>query len=156
MKTAKIVATNRKAYHDFLIEETYEAGIELKGAEVKSIRAGRINLKDSYARVEDGELWVFNIHVSPYSHADIYSQPSPDRPRKLLLHKKEILRLLGKTKEKGYTLVPLKVYINDRGKVKVEIGLAKGKMLYDKRKAIAERMAKREIERALREKQKGE
>lgn len=156
MKTTKVVATNRKAYHDFYIEETYETGIELKGAEVKSIRVGRLNLKDSYARVEDSELWVFNMHISPYSHADIYSQPSPDRPRKLLLHKREILRLLGKTKEKGYTLVPLRVYINDKGKVKVEIGLAKGKMLYDKRKAIAERTAKREIERALRERQKGE
>lgn len=156
MKVEKIVATNRKAYHDFYIDETYEAGIELKGAEVKSVRAGRINLKDSHARVENGELWVFNMHISPYSHVDRYTQPEPDRPRKLLLHKREILRLLGKTKEKGYTLVPLKVYLNGRGKVKVEIGLARGKLLYDKRKDIAERAAKREIERALRERQKGE
>lgn len=156
MKAGKIAATNRKAYHDFYIDETYEAGIELKGAEVKSIRAGRVNLKDSYARVEDGELWVFNMHISPYSHVDRYTQPDPERPRKLLLHKKEILRLLGKTKEKGYTLVPLKVYFNSHGKAKVEIGLARGKLLYDKRKVIAEKSAKREIERALRERQKGE
>ncbi|MDI6715458.1 MAG: SsrA-binding protein SmpB [Actinomycetota bacterium] len=156
MKVEKVVATNRKAYHDFYIDESYEAGIELKGAEVKSIRAGRINLKDSYARVENGELWVFNMHISPYAYADRFAQFEPTRPRKLLLHKKEILRLIGKVKEKGYTLVPLKVYFNSRGKVKVEIGLARGKRLFDKRKAIAERAAKREIERALRERQKGE
>lgn len=156
MSTGKIAATNRKAYHDYYIEETYEAGIELKGSEVKSIRAGRLNLKDSYARIEDTEVWVFNMHISPYSHVDRYTQPEPDRPRKLLLHKREILRLIGKTKERGYTLVPLKVYFNAHGKVKVELGLAKGKMLYDKRKAIAEREAKREIERTLRERQKGE
>lgn len=152
----KVIATNRKAYHDFFIDETYEAGIELKGAEVKSVRAGRLNLKDSYARIEDAQMLIFNMHISPYSHADRYTQPEPDRPRRLLLHKREILRLLGKTKEKGYTLVPLKVYLNGRGKVKVEIGLARGKQLYDKRKAIAERTAKREVEKALRERQKGE
>ncbi len=156
MRTDKIVATNRKAFHDFHIDEKYEAGIELKGAEVKSLRAGRLNLRDSYARIEDGELWVFNMHVSPYSHADKFTQPDPERPRKLLLHKKEIQRLIGKTKEKGYTLVPLKVYFNGRGKAKVEFGLAKGKQLFDKRKDIADRTAKREVERALRERQKGE
>lgn len=156
MRVQKIAATNRKAYHDFHIDETYEAGIELKGAEVKSIRAGRVNLRDSHARIEDGELWLFNMHISPYSHVDRHTQPDPDRPRKLLLHKREILRLLGKTKEKGYTLIPLKVYFNGRGKAKVEIGLARGKHLFDKRKDIAERTAKREVERALRERQKGE
>ncbi|HEY3375746.1 MAG TPA: SsrA-binding protein SmpB [Candidatus Aquicultor sp.] len=152
----KVAATNRKAYHDYHIDETYEAGIELKGSEVKSVRAARLNLRDSYARVEDGELWVFNMHISPYSHVDRFTQPEPDRARKLLLHKKEILRLIGKTKEKGYTLIPLKVYFNDRGKAKIQIGLARGKQLYDKRQDIAERTQKREVERALRERQKGE
>jgi SsrA-binding protein len=150
----KIVAKNKKAYHDFFIDENYEAGIELKGAEVKSVRLARLNLKDSYARVDDGELWLHNMHISPYSHADIYSQPDPDRPRKLLMHKREIQRLIGKTKEKGFTLVPLKVYFV-RGRAKIEIGLARGKQLFDKRKTIAEKTAKRDIERALRERQKG-
>ncbi|MBS3908756.1 MAG: SsrA-binding protein SmpB [Actinobacteria bacterium] len=154
MKTERIAAKNRKAYHDYHIDETYETGIELKGSEVKSIRAGKINLRDSYARIDDGEMWLFNVHISPYSHVDKFTQPDPIRPRKLLLHKKEILRLIGKTKEKGYTLIPLKVYFNNRGKAKVEIGLARGKLLHDKRKDISERTAKRDIERALRERQK--
>jgi SsrA-binding protein len=149
----KTVARNKKAYHDFFIDESFEAGLELKGAEVKSIRLARLNLKDSYARIDDGEMWLFNMHVSPYSHADTYSQPDPDRPRKLLLHKREIQKLIGKTKEKGYTLVPLKIYFV-RGRAKVEIGLARGKQLFDKRKTIAEKTAKRDIERALRERQK--
>lgn len=154
MKTERIAAKNRKAYHDYHIDETYEAGIELKGSEVKSIRSGKLNLRDSFARIDDGEMWLFNVHISPYSHVDKFTQPDPLRPRKLLLHKKEILRLIGKTKEKGFTLIPLKVYFNNRGKAKVEIGLARGKVLHDKRKDIAERTAKRDIERALRERQK--
>jgi SsrA-binding protein len=154
MKTERIAAKNRKAYHDYHIDETYEAGIELKGSEVKSIRSGKLNLRDSFARIDDGEMWLFGVHISPYSHVDRFTQPDPLRPRKLLLHKKEILRLIGKTKEKGFTLIPLKVYFNNRGKAKVEIGLARGKVLHDKRKDISERTAKRDIERALRERQK--
>jgi SsrA-binding protein len=154
MKTDRIAAKNRKAYHDYHIDETYEAGIELKGSEVKSIRSGKLNLRDSFARIDDGEMWLYGVHISPYSHVDRFTQPDPLRPRKLLLHKKEILRLIGKTKEKGFTLIPLKVYFNNRGKAKVEIGLARGKVLHDKRKDISERTAKRDIERALRERQK--
>ena len=154
MKTERIAAKNRKAYHDYHIDETYEAGIELKGSEVKSIRSGKLNLRDSFARIDDGEMWLYGVHISPYSHVDRFTQPDPLRPRKLLLHKKEILRLIGKTKEKGFTLIPLKVYFNNRGKAKVEIGLARGKVLHDKRKDISERTAKRDIERALRERQK--
>lgn len=153
MNRERAVATNRKAYHDFFIEETYEAGIELKGSEVKSLRAGKVNLRDSFARLEDGQVTLFNMHVSAYEQADRFTAPDPIRPRRLLLHRTEIKRLIGKTKEKGYTLIPLKVYFS-RGYAKVELGLAKGKRLYDKRVAIAEETAKREAERALRERQK--
>ncbi len=143
-----VVVTNRKAYHDFFILEKFEAGIALFGTEVKSLRHGRINLKDSFARVDQGQIYLYNCHISPYSHGNLANH-EPTRTRKLLLRKKEIWRLLGKTREKGLTLVPLKVYFK-RGWVKVEIGLAKGKNLYDKRESDAKKSAAREMERAVR------
>lgn len=153
MNAVKIIATNRKAYHDYFVEETYEAGLVLVGSEVKSLRAGRVNLKDSYARVRDGEVFLYNVHISPYSHGDAFTQHEPERPRKLLLHKDEIKKLIGKTQERGFTLVPLKLYFS-KGRAKVEIGLVRGKKFFDKRQAIAEREAKRDVERAFRERQK--
>ncbi len=147
----KILAKNRKARHDYHIEEVYEAGIVLQGTEVKSIREGKVNLKDSYVRVEKGELFLYNMHINPYEHGNIFNH-DPLRTRKLLMHKIEIKRLIGLTKEKGYTLIPLKLYLVN-GKVKVEFGLAKGKKLYDKRKSLQEKSAKREIERAFKERQ---
>lgn len=147
------VTQNRKAFHDYFIEETFEAGIMLTGAEVKSLRAGRCNLKDSYARIKSGEVFLVNTHISPYGQADGFSHQEPDRTRKLLLHKREITRLLGKTREKGYTLVPTKIYFKD-GKAKVEVGLAKGKTSYDKRDDIKKRDVKREMEKALRSRNK--
>lgn len=148
----KIMATNRKAYHDYFIEEVYEAGIALWGNEIKSIRAGRANLKDSYARIIGNEIFLHNMHIAPYEYGRLSSQ-EPKRTRKLLMHKAEIRRLIGKVKERGYTLVPLKLYFS--GNVaKIELGLAKGKRLYDKRRAIAEKTAQREMEKALRERQK--
>lgn len=148
----KTIATNRKAYHDYFIDETYEAGIELKGTEVKSLRAGRANLKDSYATIKDGEAFVVGLHISPYEQGGIYNV-DPDRTRKLLLHKREIRSLIGKTREKGYTLVPTKLYFKGRH-AKLELGLGRGKKLYDKRRAMAEKDARREMERELRERQK--
>ncbi|NLY39419.1 MAG: SsrA-binding protein SmpB [Firmicutes bacterium] len=147
----KIISTNRKARHDYHIEETYEAGIVLTGTEVKSVRAARVNLKDSYALVENGELLLYNMHISPYEQGNRFNH-DPLRTRKLLMHRVEIRRLAGKVKEKGYALIPLKIYLK-RGLVKVELALARGKKLYDKRQAIAERDSRREIERAFREKQ---
>ncbi|MCS7234041.1 MAG: SsrA-binding protein SmpB [Synergistetes bacterium] len=144
----KIIAQNKKAFHDYEILETYEAGIVLQGSEIKSIRDGRVNLKDSYAKVKEGELWLYDMHISPYDKASFFNH-DPLRPRKLLLHKKEIVRLIGKVNERGLTLIPLKLYINDRGKAKIELALAKGKKLHDKRKAIAEKDLRRELERAL-------
>ena len=144
-KGVKPIAQNRKARHDYFIEDTYECGIELVGTEVKSIRGGKVNLKDSYARVKNGEVFVIGMHVSPYEKGNIFNK-DPLRPRKLLLHKKEIWKLLGKMKEKGYTLVPLQVYFKE-GKAKVEIGLAKGKKLYDKREDIAKKDQRREAEK---------
>ena len=148
----KVVATNRKARHDYHIEENYEAGIVLTGTEVKSIRGSKVNLKDSYARVDNGEIFLYNMHVSPYEPGNRYNH-DPLRIRKLLMHKMEINRLAGKIKEKGYAIVPLKLYFK-RGRVKVELGLARGKKLYDKRRDIAERDSKREVERAFRDKQR--
>lgn len=148
----KNFAQNRKARHDYHVEETYEAGIVLQGTEVKSIRAGKVNLKDSFARVDKNELFLYNMHISPYEQGNI-SNHDPVRTRKLLMHKMEIKRLIGLIKEKGYTLVPLKLYLGN-GKIKVELGLAKGKKLYDKRKTLQEKTAKREIERAFRDRQK--
>ena len=147
----KILARNRKAFHDYHIEETYESGMVLTGTEVKSIRAGRLNLKDSYATIEDGELWLHNMHISPYDHGNRFNH-DPLRKRKLLMHRREINRLFGLTREKGYTLVPLEVYTK-KGFIKVELALARGKRQYDKRAAIAAKEAKREIERAFKEKQ---
>ena len=147
MTEQKSVATNRKAYHDYFIEETYEAGIALTGTEIKSIRAGRVNLRDSYAQVKNGEIWLQNAHVSPYEHGN-RANHDPKRPRRLLMHKREILRLQASTQERGYTLVPLRIYIK-QNRAKVEIGLARGKKLYDKRAAIAERDSDRAMHRAL-------
>ncbi len=148
----KIVCENRKAWHDYFIQETYEAGIALVGTEVKSLREGKANLKDSFALIKNGEAILENVHISPYEHGNIFNH-DPLRVRKLLLHKAEITRLSSKTKEKGLTLVPLKIYFT-KGKAKVEIALASGKKNYDKRQVIAEKTAKREIDRALKERQK--
>jgi len=143
----KIVATNRQAHHEYAILSNMEAGIELKGPEVKSIRAGGVNLKDAFGRVEGREIFLYNMHISPYEFGNI-NNPDPMRPRKLLLHRREINRLIGELSTKKLTLVPLKLYLK-RGFVKVELGLAKGKKLYDKRRDIKDREAQRELRRAL-------
>ncbi len=143
----KIVCQNRKAYHDYSIEETIEAGIQLLGTEVKSLREGKANLKDSYVLIKDAEVILLNCHISPYSHGNIMNH-DPLRTRKLLLHRKEIERLRGKMQQKGYTLIPLKIYFKGPY-AKVEIGLAKGKKQYEKRETIKEREAKRAIEKAM-------
>ena len=145
----KIIAENRKARHDYIIEESFETGIVLTGTEVKSMRGGRINLKDSYAQIENGEIFLHGMHISPYEHGNIFNV-DPLRPRKLLMHKREIMRLFGKVKTDGLTLVPLKVNF-ERDKVKVELALVRGKKLYDKREAAAEKSAKREMDRAIKE-----
>lgn len=145
-----VITTNRKAFHDYFIQESMEAGIVLLGTEVKSIRDGRINLKDSFARLEKGELYLYNCHISPYRHGNIANH-EPMRRRKLLLKKREIDRYIGQTQIKGLTLIPLKVYFK-RGWVKVELGLAKGKNLYDKRETEAKKTAQREMEKAVRAK----
>lgn len=145
----KVIADNRKARHDYHILETFEAGIVLTGTEVKSLRLGRANLRDSYAAVENSELFIYNMHISPYTHGNMFNH-DPKRTRKLLMHKREIMRLLGQTQEKGYTLIPLRLYFK-RGKAKVELALGKGKKLYDKRETIAKRDEKRRIERVLKE-----
>ncbi|HKV87009.1 MAG TPA: SsrA-binding protein SmpB [Candidatus Dormibacteraeota bacterium] len=142
------VAVNRRAYHDYFIDEKYEAGIMLTGTEVKSVRGGRANLRDGFVRVDGREAWLENVHISPYAQGNLMNQ-EPVRPRKLLLHRKEIASLIGKVRQKGYTLIPLRLYIS-RNHAKVEIGLGRGKRQYDKREAIAERDAKREIARAMR------
>lgn len=144
----KVIAENRKARHDYFILEAYEAGVELTGTEVKSLRAGRVNLKDSYAQVINGELFLEGVHISPYEQGNRYNV-DPLRRRRLLMHKREILKLYGQIKQEGLTLVPLKLYFS-RGKVKVEIAKCKGKKLYDKRDSAASKDAKREIERAFR------
>jgi len=146
-----IVCTNRKAYHDYFIEETYEAGISLLGTEVKSLREGKANLKDSYVIIKGGEAFLLNCHISPYSHGNIQNH-EPLRTRKLLLHWHEINKIWGKLSQKGYTLIPLKIYFNKKGKAKVEIGLCKGKRQYEKRETIKEKEAQREIQRHLRKK----
>ena len=146
-KGIKIAAQNRKAYHDYFVENRLEAGIELKGTEVKSIRAGTLNLKDSYCVVKNGEAMVYSMHISPYDKGNIFNH-DPDRPKRLLLHKREINKLHALVKQDGYALIPLSLYFKN-SKVKVEIGLAKGKKLYDKREAAAERSAKREMDRTM-------
>ncbi|MEC4669811.1 MAG: SsrA-binding protein SmpB [Nitrospirota bacterium] len=147
-RAEKVVATNRKAFHDYAIQEKLEAGIVLKGTEVKSLREGRVNLRDSYASVNHGEVVLHHCHISPYSHGNIMNH-DPLRPRKLLLHRREISKLLGKTQQQGLTLIPLRIYFSSRGKAKVEIALAKGKKQYDRREAIKAREAGREVERAM-------
>ena len=148
-RAERLLADNRKAHHDYHILHTYEAGIVLLGTEVKSIREGRVNLRDSFARVEGGEVFIYNIHVSPYSHRG-YADHEPTRRRKLLLHKSEIRRLIGKTVERGMTLVPVRMYLKN-GRVKVVVGVAKGKKTYDKRETIRRREAERETRRAIKQ-----
>ena len=145
----KIIAQNRKAYHDFFVDETYEAGIALFGTEVKSVRAGQVNLKDSYCYVHDGEIFASGIHISPYEKGNIFNR-EPLRERKLLMHKREIMKLHGLVGQKGYTLVPLSFYFSG-SRVKVELGLCRGKKLYDKRDDIAKRDADRVIERQMKD-----
>lgn len=153
MRETKVVANNKKARFDYFIEETYEAGIVLTGTEVKSIRMGTLNLKDSYAEVAHGEIFIHNMHISPYEKGNIFNV-DPVRKRKLLLHRQEISKLLGYITQKGLTLVPLKVYINEKGLVKIELAVAKGKKLYDKRDDIAQKDAQRRIHKELRERQR--
>ena len=148
-KGVKVVAKNSKAYHDYFIEDKYEAGIELAGTEVKSIRQGHVNLKDSFCIIKDGEIHVHGMHISPYEKGNIFNK-DPLRPRRLLMHKREIMRLFGKVKQDGYSLIPLSVYLKG-SLVKVKVGLCKGKKLYDKRQAAAERDAKRQMDRAMKE-----
>ena len=144
-KGSRLIANNKKAYHDYFIEETYEAGIALHGTEVKSLRMGKCSIKESFVRIENEEVYIYGMHISPYEKGNIFNR-DPLRVKKLLLHKSEIRKMKGKIAEKGYTLVPLKVYFN-RSLVKVEIGLAKGKKLYDKRQDIAKKDQRREAEK---------
>ncbi len=144
-KGTKQIAANRKAYHDYFVDDKYEAGISLVGTEVKSLRAGQVNLKDSYCSIKNGEIFANGIHISPYEQGNIFNR-DPRRNRKLLMHKREILKLFSLVSQKGYTLVPLSLYFKD-SKVKVEIGLCRGKKLYDKRDAEAEKQASRDSER---------
>lgn len=155
MPEDKTVAQNRKARHDYFILESFETGIVLYGTEIKSVRDGHANLKDGYANVENGELWLYNVHISPYDKGSFYNK-DPMRPRKLLVHKSEIRKLLQKTREKGLTLVPLKLYIKQGRWAKCELAIARGKQLHDKRDAAAERDAEREMDRAIRRRQRGD
>ena len=145
----KLISQNKKAYHDYFINEKFECGIELKGTEVKSLRAGNVNLKDSYATIDNGEVFIKQMHISPYEQGNIFNR-DPMRPRKLLMHKYEIRRLIGTLKEDGISLIPLSLYFKGSN-IKVELGLAKGKKLYDKRASIAEKDAKRNIARKIKE-----
>lgn len=149
----RVIAVNRKARFEFHLEEFFEAGIVLNGAEVKSLREGKGSLSDAYARVVKEEIWLHNLHITPYESANLpkgsHIKQDPKRPRKLLLHKDEIKKLIGKTEQKGYTLIPVKLYFSKRGLVKIEIALGKGKKLFDKREAIAEKEAKRQLERTV-------
>lgn len=149
MANMKTIAQNKKARHDYFVEETYEAGIELCGTEVKSLRTGRVNLKDSWCSIVDGEIFVNGMHISPYEQGNIFNR-DPMRVRRLLMHKKEILKLYGTVKQTGYSLIPISLYFKD-SKVKLQVGLCKGKKLYDKRADMAERSAKRDMERAIKE-----
>jgi len=150
----KTIARNKKARFNYHMLETFEAGISLNGSEVKSLREGRASLAESFARIEDGQAIIYGLHIGRYSHLG-YEGPEPERPRRLLFHKREIRRLAGKVSEKGLTLIPLSLYFNARGFAKVRLGLARGKTLYDKREAIKKRTAQREMERALAAKRKG-
>ena len=149
-KERKLVANNKKAYHDYFIEETYEAGIVLTGTEIKSVRQGKVSIKESYAKIENSEMILYGMNISPYEQGNRYNV-EPLRPRKLLLHKQEIRKLIGYTTIKGLTLVPLKMYINEEGRAKVELAVARGKKNYDKRDDIAKRDAKRDMDRKLKE-----
>lgn len=149
----KVISDNRKAYHDYFVEEKLEVGIILTGTEIKSIRNGRVNLKDSYARIENGEVWLHQMHISPYEQGNRFNH-EPLRKRKLLLNRSEIVKLIGKVQLQGLTLVPTKIYLK-KGLAKIELGICRGKKNYDKRQDIAERDAKREIDRHLRDRQKG-
>ena len=149
----KVIATNRKARHDYHIEDTVEAGLVLTGSEIKSIRAGQVSLRESYATVRNDEMWLVNAHIAPYQQAS-YTNHEPRRDRKLLLHRREINRLIGKLQEKGLTLIPLRIYLKD-SRAKVELGLARGKKLYDKRQTLRERDDRRQIDRAMGRRQKG-
>ncbi|HNR38850.1 MAG TPA: SsrA-binding protein SmpB [Acidobacteriota bacterium] len=146
--TIKLIARNKKAFHDYEVVEKIEAGLALQGTEVKALREGRINLKDSHAKIRNGEMWLVECHISPYTHGNIHNH-DPIRPRKLLLHGTEIRRLIGKVTEKGMTLIPLSVYFNPKGRVKVELGLCRGKKTVDKRRTEQERTEKREIEKIM-------
>ena len=146
-ENTKTIAQNKKAYHDYFVEETYEAGISLFGTEVKSVRQGQVNLKDSWCDIDDGEMFIKGMHISPYEKGNIFNR-DPLRPKKLLMHKKEILKLFGLAKVQGYTLVPLSLYFKG-SKVKVAVGLCKGKKLYDKRADMAKKFANREIDRTM-------
>ena len=148
-KGIKPVAQNKKAYHEYFVEETYECGLSLKGTEVKSMRQGRINLKESFCMIRNGEIFAEGMHISPYEQGNIFNT-DPLRPKKLLMHKNEIRKLVGLVSRQGYTLIPLKVYLKD-GRMKLELGLCRGKHLHDKRDAAAERDAKREMDRAVRQ-----
>lgn len=152
-ETQKLIANNKKAYHDYFIDETYEAGVALHGTEVKSMRMGKCSIKESFIRIENGEVYVYGMHVSPYEKGNIFNK-DPLRVKKLLMHKYEINKLAGKIAEKGYTLVPLQVYFKD-GKAKVEVGLARGKKLYDKRQDIAKKDQRREMEKELKVRLRG-
>ena len=154
MSDEKTVALNRRARHDFTIDETFEAGIVLYGTEIKSIRMGKANLSDAYARVERDEAWLIGAHIAPFEQANRYNH-EPKRTRKLLLHRSEIDELLGRTKAKGQTIVPLRLYISERGRAKIELGLPRGKQLHDRRRDIAEREARRDVARELADAQRG-
>lgn len=153
MAVGKLIANNKKARHEFFIDEVIETGMVLKGTEVKSIRMGRANIKESYAVISDGEVFIQGMNITPYEMGNRYN-PDPVRTRKLLLHRRQIDKLIGLTQKKGYTLVPLRLYINEKGMVKLEIGVARGKKLHDKRHDLAKKDATRDIQRALRDKQK--
>jgi SsrA-binding protein len=154
MRDEKTVALNRRARHDFTIDETFEAGIVLTGTEIKSLRAGKVQLSDAYARVERDEAWLIGAHIAPFEQASRYNH-EPKRTRKLLLHRSEIDELLGRAKAKGQTIVPLRLYINPKGRAKVELGLARGKQLHDRRRDIADRDARRDVARELADAQRG-
>lgn len=149
MGEKRVIANNKKARHDYFIEDTYETGIVLTGTEIKSIRQGKVNIKESYAKIEDGEMILYGMHISPYEHGNRFNV-DPLRPRKLLLHKREIQKLIGYTTLKGLTLVPLRMYINEKGRAKLELAVARGKKDYDKRNAIAKRDADRRMQQAMR------
>jgi SsrA-binding protein len=151
---AETMAVNRRARHDYLITDTFEAGIALTGTEIKSIRAGKANLANAYARVENGEAWLIGAHIAPYEAGNRYNH-EPRRDRKLLLHRSEIDELMGRAAQKGLTVVPLRLYITRRGRAKVELGLARGKQLHDRRRTIAERDSRRDVERELADAQRG-